>query len=613
MNSTKSKELHPYQWDLDALLKKQSYQTLEAKFLANLDQLVSLYEGNCFQSAQHLKAYLALDYANRLVGNRLFNYLSNNLNTNLADPHFNGLIQSLQFKMLPANEKLANFANELMKHKSSIRQWIKNDPELAKYHYFFEQDFRYQPHILSEENARYAAQFAPLSGALSKIFTTFIDQELQFPDVYDRNGKKHKLNNRADYQKYLKSSDRTLRENAMKAWVSTINHYRETFANLLYFNYLKYNISAKSKKHDNYVAATAFSDEIPVSFIEHIYDQVKLYAPHHEKFQAIRKRILKKKYQLDKVEMWDKAISVANNRETFTIEQAQELALSSLRVLGNEYVANLEKAFQQHWIDWLPKPGKRSGAYCIGGSKGLDKVYVMLNYNGKLDDVSTLVHELGHAMHAVEYNKHQDIYAENSIIFAEIPSTTNEILLAYYLLKKYRKQPLKQLAIYDQLITHFFASTTRQIIFSKFEWTANQLINEGQPFNADVAEQIYEHYNHVYTSTKAAPKNDTPLKKQSLTAILTIPHFYAGNYYVYKYAIGQVGALLTANKIFYGNQADLEQYYTFLRSGVSRNTLDTLGLLGFDLTTAQPWVQASEILHEWIEEYTRLAKLVYEL
>jgi oligoendopeptidase F len=248
----------------------------------------------------------------------------------------------------------------------------------------------------------------------------------------------------------------------------------------------------------------------------------------------------------------------------------------------------------------LPKKNKYSGAYSIGGTYGLDKYYILMNFDESYDSVSTLAHELGHSMNSLYYNKAQKIYADTTIFTAEIPSILNEVLLTMHMIKKSPKLASKYV---KELCDNFFGCTTRQIIFSNFEYEANKLVNEGKPFTSDSLKDIYKQMIGKYQ--KPTKKDIKEPYKFALSTIFRISHFYAGNFYVYKYAIGQIVAICLANKIINKEPKILDKFYVFLKSGVSKSPLETIKLLGIDLMTKEPYDEAKRFIENILVFYNK--------
>jgi oligoendopeptidase F len=248
----------------------------------------------------------------------------------------------------------------------------------------------------------------------------------------------------------------------------------------------------------------------------------------------------------------------------------------------------------------LPKPGKQQGAYSIDGTKGLSKYYISMNFDNTIRSVSTIAHELGHSMNSHYINSKQEIYNDVSVFYAEISSIVNEMLLSYYLLDKYRNDTNMKKMILDEMINNFFSTVSRQIIFSNTEYVLNEYVNQSKPFTKETAKQIYLSMIDKYQGIDKEMKNKIKHEPYSFSqsTILRIPHFYAGNFYVYKYAIGQIVAINIAQKIYQGNQSAIEKYFEFLSSGSSLSPLDTIKLLGIDLYNNSVYSETKKILDE---------------
>jgi oligoendopeptidase F len=249
----------------------------------------------------------------------------------------------------------------------------------------------------------------------------------------------------------------------------------------------------------------------------------------------------------------------------------------------------------------MPKPNKHSGAYSIGGTKGLKKYYILMNFNGTYDSVSTLAHELGHSMNSLYYCKKQKVYADTTIFTAEIPSILNETLLGLYMIEKYKDDKTLQNNFIKEILDNFFNTTTRQIIFSNFEYEANKLVNESKPFTKESLKEIYQDLNYKYASKKKKELKE-PIS-YGLSTIFRISHFYHGNFYVYKYAIGQIAAICLVNKIINKEKNIMNKFYTFLSSGTSKSPLETIKILGIDLTNKKPYIESLNFIKKLIEKY----------
>ena len=251
------------------------------------------------------------------------------------------------------------------------------------------------------------------------------------------------------------------------------------------------NTNSKLRNYKDYIDAAADADEVDQKLILHIYKMVQTFKPSIKTYSDKVNKLLKKQLNLNKLEPWDKTVDLTKKQVKVSIEQTKKIVLESLKPLGNEYLSNIKKAFNENWISWLPKPSKQTGAYSIGGTKGLDKYYISMNFDETFRSVSTIAHELGHSMHSLYFNKKQKVYADCAIFYAEIASIVNETLLSLYLIDKYKNDREMKRMILDEFVSNFFATTTRQIIFSNFEYVANQYVNEAKPFTKESLKNLY--------------------------------------------------------------------------------------------------------------------------
>ncbi|AEG72348.1 oligoendopeptidase F [Mycoplasma haemofelis Ohio2] len=594
-------------WDLEKILEGSTLEELKEEYFRQNQEISDLYDLDIFEDKEKLIKFHELSLRNTVTSNRLFNYLSNKHNEDLSNNEWFSLMQEIQMRSIPFMQKLSDFSDRVIKNKERILEFLQ-DPELSEHKKSYEDIFRCEKHELPPVVKKLLATYSPLASSFNSIFTLLMDKEIQVKPAKDSNRKSHIISNYSEFIKTQTDPDRVLRRNAYVNWYNAVNHSRESLARLLYYNFLELNIDAQNRNFsEGYYEASVFSDELPISFVPKIYSQVERFKKHWRRYSKIQKQLLKKEYSLKGLKPWDMRMPILKkDDDSVSIEEAKTLAQESLKILGEEYSKNLSLALSGGWIDWEVRKNKLSGAYCIGGCYGLENKYILLNYNYKIDDVYTLVHELGHAMHAVEFCKHQTHYASSSIFLAEIPSTLNELLLSFYLLDKYKKNPRKKLEIYDNLISNFFGTTISQIIFSEWEYDVNSIILKGGVLDAELGEKIFIEKQEKFYGKK---KKISPLKKKSLTSIFTVPHFYSGEFYVYKYAIGQVVSLLIADSIQKDSQY-INKYFNFLRVGSSLSNLEAIRLLEIDLESDRGWKRVGEIVAGWIEEYSSLANSI---
>lgn len=594
-----------YTWDLDSLLENKSLEDLYAEWLNKKNQLMDEYP-HIFKSLENFKKWIFDNEDFEKLSNRLFNYLSNNMNEDLANPKWISWSQKLSNDLVSYNQLMSNYDNLVIENEDFVKRCLE-DKDLKEYKREFDLIIRVKPHLLSKDNELLLTTVSRSNGGFEDIFSSLTDNDLKFQDATDKDGNKIPLVTQADVFKNLKSKDRELRRTSWMSFHEGFYQLRNTLTKTLYYNYLMLNTNAKARKFDNYISATAFNDEIPVSFIEHVYSEVKKYKSIIEKYQSHRNEYLKHLLNLDEIKPWDTRVDLVKKEVKFTLEEVKQEASNALSVLGDEYKSHIQRAFDERWISFLPNPNKQTGAYSIGGTKGLNKYFISMNYDETIQSIYTLVHELGHSMNSYYFGQKQKVYQDTAIFYAEISSINNEMLLNHYLLNKYKDDLEMKLMILDEMISGFIATTSRQIIFSNFEWLANDWVNNGLPFTYENIEKSYYDLMSDYLPVnKTFEETMNSENKFGLVTPLRISHFYVGNFYVYKYAIGQVAAIIASDRILRKEPMAKERLFDFLSSGDSLSPLDTIKLLNIDLEKSEPWIEAGKILESWVEEFIQV-------
>lgn len=601
-----------YNWDLEHLLENKSLQECFDNWLSKKHELIKIYdEGRCYDDINTFKEYLQKDEELTIIENKLSNYISNKTNEDLSNKEMLNWSEKLSIEDNKTSLVFANEKNIILSKQKQIEKYLK-DSDLKKYKREFDLIFKEKKHKVSNKEEELLTRLSPSLGSNSTIYEILSYSEIELLPAKNKNGKEIKFNSIADIHYTLeKSNDRELRKNAYISLNKSFIKFENTLAKTLYQHFLTLNELSKIYKYKNYIDRVCFSDEIETSFVDHVYAQVEQYKYAYEKFQAIDKKYRMKKMKLNKIEPWDRSYDIySTNEKPITIEETQEIILEALSIFGDEYINTVKRAFDEKWISWLPKKGKQTGAYSIGGTKGLDKYYILMNFDKTYGSVTTIAHELGHSLNSYYINKKQDIYCGLEIFYAEIASITNEILLNYYYLNKNKDNKKMQLKIYDEMISNFFACTTRQIMFSETEKRIIDYIDQGLPVGANEIKQFYADTFKKYANV-SDKKVKSILEKENgyaLSIIFRLSHFYYGIFYVYKYSIGLVAAIICAEKIFNKEDGFMEKYFNFLSSGTSLSPLDTIKLLGIDLTKAEPWQEALKIVERWISNFKNLIK-----
>lgn len=597
-----------YIWDLDDILESKTLDDLYNNWKSQMQILMKIYP-HIFDSENNFINWIEENEKYEILSNRLYNYISNNQNEDLSSPIWNSWMQKLSNDGIELSKLMSNYSNLVILNEKKINEYLKN-PKISEYKREFSLILKEKPHLLSDDQEKMLAQLSRYNGGFEDIYSSLTDNDLKFDDATDSNGQKIKIKTQSDIFKNLKSMDRKLRETSWLSFHNAFYNFRNTLTKTLYYNYLMLNTNAKIRNFDDYIQSVCFNDEVDKEFIQNIYSNIKIYSKSIHKYQEIRSKYLKQILNIDNVMPWDSSVDLyQDNNETYSLDNIIDETKKSLAILGDEYVSLLNKAFEERWVSFLPNPNKQTGAYSIGGIKGLRKYYVSMNFDNTINSLYTLVHELGHSINSYYINQHQKVYAGNSIFYAEIASITNEMLLSHYLLKQNENNIDKKIMILDELISGFIATTSRQIIFSNFEWIANDWVNNGSDFVYENIESTYLKLMVEYLGISDVKKYESLPYLYTLVTPLRISHFYIGNFYVYKYAIGQIAAMIVADRIKNNDNDMKNKYFQFLSSGNSLNPIETIKILGIDFSDKNTWIEVKRIFDSWLNEFENLINI----
>lgn len=597
-------------WDLENLLNNDSFEKLHEDWIKNQKKLIKLYDqGNCFKNQKLFKNYLIHNLSFAKISNRIWNYVENKINENVNDPLWNGWNQQMQIEMQNFDVHFADESQLIIKHKNKIKSFL-NSKDLIEYKRIFDLEFKNKPYLLSKNLEVLISKLSLAGPDVEEIYQTLVTSDIKFKPALDSKNKFHQIYSETLIPKILKSKDRVLRKNAWNSLQQTYLSHQNTISKLLYYNYLDINISSQIRGFKDFLNARAYSDEISVDFIDFVYSQVSAFHSSFNSFYKLSTLAIKKKHSLKKVYPWDQNLSLFKTKEKFSPNEAKEIVLDALKPLGQNYLFRVNRAFNERWISWMPKENKQTGAYSIGGILGLNKFYILLNYDHSLDSVFSLIHELGHSIHSSYLVENQTIYCETDIFCAEIASTTNEMLLNFYLIKKFKNNPKKLVTIYQEIISNFFSTTTSQIMLSDFEYQFIKKISNQEPINSQTVFEMYAKTFCKYLNTSKKQYQNVMKNKRfkKLTAVLRVDHFFMGSFYVYKYAVSIVVALNVANRIFLNDEKMLNTYLKFLTLGSSKSPLELIKFLGFDVSKPDCWNQAINIVNQFIFEYKKLLR-----
>ncbi|QZE12646.1 oligoendopeptidase F [Mycoplasma sp. Ms02] len=594
-----------YRWNLEDILEGQTYEELFDATVQAFKKLIevkdSKYESieNYIQAMKYSEEYTLLSF-------RLNNYLSNNQNTNVVDPTWEEKSQQVSNTFARLSQELGSEENRMYQHVDKLNEW-KHDPRLSLYERSIEDTIDSFKYKLSDEVEEYIIKKSRGNASPSTIFSILTNSELVFKDAVDSKGKKYTLN-KANYSTLMKKNDKQLRKSAMENYADAYLDHKSTLSQTLYQQFKGLVVEAETRGYKSAVEMLTYDDRVPEESLLNLYEQVSSrVVPTFKKYREYTKKFYKAKYG-EKMERWDSQRELVSVKSEYTVEEAKDLVTQALMPFGQEYIGQINKAMNEQWIDFMPAKGKRSGAYSIGGSYGLSKKYILMNFDGQLRSVETLAHELGHSMHSYYSDTRQPlVQSQYPIFLAEIASIFNELMLFDHLLKTSNDDKLK-FYILQTMIDGFIGTVLRQVEWSNYEYNLYKAIQEDKPASSwQAISQLYYENANKYAIKPAKEKVD-----RHLIASIYVPHYYY-HFYVYKYAVGQ----LAANYFFaqykkHGTSALQDYINNFLSAGCSDYPLEILKSNGIDLNSEDFYKDGFDYVKELIDEWIELGKKIFK-
>lgn len=458
------------------------------------------------------------------------------------------------------------------------------------YRIYFDKILRYKDHTLKEEEERLMSKLSETFDNPHNNFYSLQNTDMKFPyleSIEDR------LTN-ANFVAYLTKLDREKRKEVFQAYYGELSKYSNTFGSTLYGNIKNLCLQADIYKYESSLEMKLYEDKVSMDLYDNLIDTVHEYLPYLYKYYDLRKELL----GLDENHMYDVYVPISNGySKKIDFDQAKSMVLEALSPMGEDYQKIIEQGFDQSWIDVYPRDGKASGAYSWGSFDS--DPYILLNYTDDLDSVFTLIHELGHSMHSYYSRRDNDfIYSSYTLFAAEVASTTNELLLLDYLVKR-AKSDDEKIYLLDKHINMFKSTVFRQTMFAEFERITHKEVEDGNALTGDDFSKIYYDLNKKYFGDSVI--SDELIKYEWAR----IPHFYR-DFYVYKYATGLSTASILSENILSKDKKKLDMYLNFLKDGNKDYPLDQLKKAGADIEDKNVLRSAFEVFKEKVVEFEKL-------
>ena len=579
-----------YKWDLSSMFPS------DEAFEAGLEELKAYcpkllaFKGKISTSSQALLEFLQLEDQMNLLLYKIINYAERKSDEDTRVAKYQAYVANATSAYTQVGEATSWFAAELLAIPAeSVEKFYAEVPALEFYRRKLNKILNQREHTLSAEEEALLARAEELAVQPTNIFSMFDDADLTFDDAVDSEGKTHKLTS-GSFVPLLMDADRVLRESAFKQLYSRFGEFRNTSAAILTSQVKNLQFFSSSRKYASSLEAALAENEIPVEVYNNLIDAVHQNFPAFYKYVDLRKRVM----GLDELHFWDVYTPLVDDVDMkFTYEEACDLIVKALAPMGEEYVNLVKKGLESRWVDVYETPGKRSGAYSAGG-KGMNPV-MLLNFQGGLDDVYTLIHEMGHSLHTYFSSHNQEItYSDYSIFVAEVASTCNEALLSHYLLE-HETDPARHAYILNHFLEGFRGTIYRQCMFAEFERDISQMNADGVALNAEVLSERYGKLCAEYFGPGIELDEDIKLEWSR------IPHFYY-NFYVYQYCIGFSAAIALSQRILSEGEPAVKDYIGYLSGGCSKTPIELLRGAGVDMATPDPVNAALKYFGELVDQ-----------
>ena len=519
--------------------------------------------------------------------------------------HLNRDLDNRQSKYQAMSDRAANLNSEAAAAFSFV------EPELLKleearlldmasqfektdeYDFYIRELIRSRKHVRSEEVEELLAQSAVMARGAESIFTMLNDADLKYPAIKDEDGNEVTLTKQR-FAKFMESSDRRVRKDAHEAFYSVYKDHVNTTGASLASGVNRDLFYSRARKFDNSLHAALDGDNIPSQVYHSLIKttESQLVGLHH--YIALRKRLLK----LDEIKIYDLLCPLFPERDyEVPYDQAVQQTIEALNPLGDDYLSTLKRGFGSRWVDVLETEGKGSGAYSWGNYRV--HPFVLMNFNDTVDNMFTLAHELGHALHSFYSNKTQPYpKAQYSIFVAEVASTLNEGLLMQHLLSK-ATDKLDKLYLLNRHVDNTVGTFFNQVMYAHFELEIHERVERGEALSPDMLNELWGQLTQKYFGPELSHDDLSALKWSR------VPHFYL-NFYVYQYATSYTASQAILDKFLAGEEGLVQRYLKLISSGGNNHPIEQLKLCGIDMTTPAPVEATLKLFADQIDEMDRL-------
>ena len=564
-----------FRWRLDHIF--EDLESWEAEFarVEGLIEAVAARAGTLADSAESLAEALGLHSDQGEALDRVYVYANLQRDEDTRDTAAQANAERAARLSTRAAEASSFLEPEILAIPETTLQSFLEEERLAPWEHYLRDLLRMKEHTLSPREEEILAMAGDVTRTPRTAFGMLNDADLTFRPVKDEEGREVELT-KGRYSSFMESQDRRVRKDAWESLTEGYHNHRNTVSALLAGSVKRDVFYSRVRGYETSLHAALAPSNIPTEVFHTLVDTVAGRSESFHRYTRLRKEAL----QVDRLQPYDLYVPLSRTKPPhFPYEEARSILEEGLRPLGGEYVRDLNRGLHEGWVDVFETRGKRSGAYSWGAYG--THPYVLMNYQGTLDHLFTLAHEMGHALHSLYTCAHQPyVYSRYPIFLAEVASTTNEAILMHHLLE-ITEDVERRLGLLNQSVDQIRGTVITQVMFAEFEHRIHLDVEAGK---ALTAETLSDTYREIFVRTLGP---DLEFDERAGLGWARIPHFYTG-YYVYQYATGYAAAIALSRRILAGGDREREDYLGFLQAGDSDYPIEILKKAGVDLTTPDP-------------------------
>ena len=582
-----------YKWDLSQIYSSldefnNDYKEVESK----LKKLAS-YENTMLKSAKDLYTTTTEILKNSRTIEKLYVYAHLMYNEDITKSSSIELLNRIENLNIKFSQIVSYYDSKLLSlDYKKIEAMYEEYPKLKEYKTYFEKSFRYKKYMLSEVEEKLLAKMQKAIADNETIFSNLTDSDINFGYITDENGNKVELTN-TNFSLFIKSKDKRVRKEAFTTLYGVYKRYKTTLSNCLEKEVKTIATLEKIRGYQSSLDAAMYSNELPIKVFDSLIESVSNGLDPLYKYFRLKKEIL----NIKDFHIYDTYANLIEKYDRkYSYEDAQKIIKDVLKVFGKEYSSYVDKAFSEHWIDVMPNKGKTGGAFSGGGYD--TNPYILTNFQEEFNDVSTLIHEIGHSIHSYySRNNNPYVYSQYSIVVAEVASTVNELLLARYIIDN-SKDIEEKLYVMDRLMSLFKSTIYRQTMYEEFERFLYEKVEKEESLTSDIMCDEFYKLNQKYFG------NDVIIDDEIRYEWERMPHLYY-NFYMYKYATGLSSACYIVNSILSGKKDAVKNYIEFLKQGGRIAPNEQLKITGVDLTKKEVCDNAIKMFSDLVDEFEK--------